>query len=188
MASSLSPAIAVLFVLVSSAAAFGSDPTLTSTAVDRITNRCLQIDNNLNDYEGVRKDFTIDSGYGVITAYGPHGAPVKLVVQVIGESAGEVTEFYLSGEELIYVLRARQAFGKLSGGQGATLTEERYFLEGGQVLRRLERTSQGSASVEPEPPAQSALGRELTGAVRRWRGFLASPLENFNAFSASDSQ
>ncbi|HUZ17005.1 MAG TPA: hypothetical protein VMV68_01375 [Spirochaetia bacterium] len=187
MASSRAQAIAVLFVLVSSVAAFGSDSTLTTSAVDHITNHCLQIDNTLNDYECSRKDFTIDSGYGVMTAYGPHGSPVKIVVQVIGDAAGEVTEFYLTAGELIYVVRARQLFGRSADSQGTTLTEDRYFLEGGHLLRWIERTSRGMTSVESEPSAPGSLGTELCDSVRRWRDFLASPLDNFNVFSASVS-
>lgn len=189
MRSVATPALVVMLATLSWGGIVSAESVTSSDAVvDQISRHCLDIDNDLGTYPSLLKNFTIGNRHGVETSYGLRNKPQKLVVQIVGDSGGSVTELYFSGENLICLVAVEQTYGGELGSTASTLTEDRYYFVDGKVERWLHRGPKGASSLEDMQPSAAklaALSARLNRDAMLWTDFLSSPLTDFETFVSS---
>jgi hypothetical protein len=138
------------------------------------------------------KAFTRGQQSGVLSYYELNDGVGKLVVQLVSEQSGDVTEYYYNHGNLIYVVEACKNFsspirtGSLRDCK--SISEDRYYLSDGALVGWLTGQGNGNLTLRRVRGTEEALvkkGKEVERVARLWRAFASSPMSDLLEFDSS---
>lgn len=159
-----------------------------------VARQASAIDAGLAEAQVRTKLFTRAGQSGVLSYYTMKNTYSKLVVQLVSEQSGDVTEYYFDDGTLLYVMEACKNFsspvkvGSLRDCK--SVSEDRFYFTGGTLVGWMAGQGNGSLTLCPVRKGHEALarkGREVTRVARLWRAFADSPITDLLHFESSVS-
>jgi len=162
-----------------------------AAAISLITRQAGTIDDSISNSATKMKTFTRGDASGVLSLYAAEGSASKLVVQLVSLESGDVTEYYFLDSKLIYVVQACENFstGAHQGSLAScsTISEDRFYLSGGNLVAWLRGTGPGPIKMHEVPAGRGKVAaklEEITLSASTWMAFAESPLRDFDRFAA----
>ncbi|HEX8096459.1 MAG TPA: hypothetical protein VF507_00425 [Pyrinomonadaceae bacterium] len=107
--------------------------------IDAIRAHYATINKGVARYRKVKKDL---SGYstegGTLEAYFDGASVKKIVATFYGEGGKAVEEYYYWDDQLIFVYRKESRYSAPSSGKVVSATEDRFYFNGGRLIRWVE--------------------------------------------------
>lgn len=160
----------------------------------RIAREANAIDEGLAAAQVQTKVFTRGGQSGVLSYYTVNNIYSKLVVQLVSEQSGDVTEYYFNNGDLIYVVEACKNFNSSvkvgSLCECKSISEDRFYISEGKLTGWMTGEGNGMLTLRPVRIDAEVFARklmEITSVAKLWRAFVDSPITDLLDFESSTS-